>query len=210
VSIPKHKHHIVPKHAGGSDDPSNIVSLTVQEHAEAHRLLWEEYGMTGDFVAWKMLSGKTQEAERGRIELAKEGFSKFLKSERSIEWKQNISKSMRGKKQSEESKSKKSESLKKAYLEGRKECWFNKADKSFFQNNYDATKMSEGRKKSLKWKQSVTSDEYRKKKSERDPRSKKVTVNGIEYSSIRAAAKGCKIPYSRMRSFLDGQDFLTL
>jgi hypothetical protein len=207
--MPKHKHHILPKHAGGSNDPSNIVSLTVEEHAEAHRLLWKERGMTADFVAWKMLSGKTEEAEQARIELAKEGFSKFVKSERSDSWKQNISNSLLGKKQSEESKSKKSIALKKSYREGKRNTWFNRADKSFFQNNYDAVRMSEGRKKSMKWKQSVTSDEYRKKKSESDPRSKKVIVNGVEYPSIRAAAKGCGVPYSRMRVLLDGQDFLS-
>ena len=32
---------------GGSDDPSNIVLLTVEEHAEAHRLLFEKYGKKG-------------------------------------------------------------------------------------------------------------------------------------------------------------------
>jgi len=207
--MPKHKHHIVPKHAGGSNDPSNIVSLTVQEHAEAHRLLWEKHGLTADFVAWKMLSGKTDEAEQARLELAKEGFVKFLKSERSDSWKQSISKSLLGRKQSEESKSKKSKALKQAYLDGKRDTWFSSADKSFFQKNYDAFKMSEGRKKSMKWKQSVTSDEYRKKKSESDPRSKSVTVNGVKYSSIRSAAKGCGIPYSRMRVLLDGKDFLS-
>ena len=31
-----HNHHIVPRHAGGTDDPSNIIKLTVSEHAEAH------------------------------------------------------------------------------------------------------------------------------------------------------------------------------
>jgi hypothetical protein len=29
----KHIHHIVPKHMGGTDDPSNLVELTVAEHA---------------------------------------------------------------------------------------------------------------------------------------------------------------------------------
>jgi hypothetical protein len=28
---------------GGTNDPSNLVELTVSEHAEAHRLLWEKY-----------------------------------------------------------------------------------------------------------------------------------------------------------------------
>lgn len=52
----KHKHHIVPKHAGGTDDSSNIVELTVPEHAEAHKKLWELYGRDEDFVAWQGLS----------------------------------------------------------------------------------------------------------------------------------------------------------
>jgi hypothetical protein len=53
----KHKHHIIPKHMGGTDDPSNLIELTVEEHAEAHRLLWEKYGNWQDNVAWKALSG---------------------------------------------------------------------------------------------------------------------------------------------------------
>jgi len=28
---------------GGTDDPSNLIELTVEEHAEAHRELWEQY-----------------------------------------------------------------------------------------------------------------------------------------------------------------------
>lgn len=39
-----HKHHIIPRHAGGTNDPSNIIELTVEQHAEAHRLLYEQYG----------------------------------------------------------------------------------------------------------------------------------------------------------------------
>lgn len=52
-----HKHHIIPKHMGGSDDPSNLILLTVEEHAEAHRLLFEKYGLKQDELAWKALSG---------------------------------------------------------------------------------------------------------------------------------------------------------
>lgn len=53
----KHKHHIVPKHAGGSDDLSNIVELSIEEHAEAHYKLYKEYGRWQDKLAWKALSG---------------------------------------------------------------------------------------------------------------------------------------------------------
>jgi hypothetical protein len=54
----KHRHHIIPKHAGGTDDPTNIIELTVEEHAEAHRLLFEQHGKWEDELAWKALSGQ--------------------------------------------------------------------------------------------------------------------------------------------------------
>jgi hypothetical protein len=42
---------------GGTDDPSNIIELTVEEHAEAHRLLYEKYGYLEDRLAWQGLAG---------------------------------------------------------------------------------------------------------------------------------------------------------
>ena len=53
----KHLHHIIPKHMGGSDDPSNLVELTIEEHAEAHRKLFLEHGYWEDEIAWKGLAG---------------------------------------------------------------------------------------------------------------------------------------------------------
>jgi hypothetical protein len=52
-----HKHHIIPKHAGGTDNSSNLVYLTVEEHAEAHRLLYEQHNRQEDYLAWKGLAG---------------------------------------------------------------------------------------------------------------------------------------------------------
>lgn len=54
----KHKHHIIPKHAGGSDHPDNLVELTVSEHAEAHKVLYEKYNRWQDKIAWQTLSGQ--------------------------------------------------------------------------------------------------------------------------------------------------------
>jgi hypothetical protein len=62
--------------------------------------------------------------------------------------------------------------------------------------------MSEGRKKSKKWKQSVTSEDYKIKKTLSDPRSKKVSINGIIYNSIREASKKTNINYSKLRNIL--------
>lgn len=52
-----HKHHIIPKHMGGSNDSSNIIELSVEEHAEAHRILFEKHGYIQDYIAWKGLTG---------------------------------------------------------------------------------------------------------------------------------------------------------
>lgn len=41
---------------GGTDDPSNIVYLTPEEHAQAHLKLWEEHGLAEDAMAFNSLS----------------------------------------------------------------------------------------------------------------------------------------------------------
>ena len=63
MTIYTHKHHIIPRHMGGTDDPSNLVVLTIEEHAEAHRVLWEKHGAQQDFLAWKMLCGQANDPE---------------------------------------------------------------------------------------------------------------------------------------------------
>lgn len=80
----KHKHHIIPKHIGGTDDPSNIIELSVEEHAQAHKELYEKYGRIEDKLAWKGLSGMLPKidiieeiqllaASKGGIAVAKNG-----------------------------------------------------------------------------------------------------------------------------------------
>lgn len=58
-----HSHHIIPQHAGGSNDPDNLVELTVAEHAEAHKILYEQYGRLEDKLAWKGLAGLISTAD---------------------------------------------------------------------------------------------------------------------------------------------------
>lgn len=73
-----HWHHIVPRHQGGTDDPSNLVELTVEEHAEAHRVLWETYGNEYDNIAWRCLAGSIdgEEARRLAVSVAHSGIPK--------------------------------------------------------------------------------------------------------------------------------------
>ncbi len=53
----KHIHHIIPKHMGGTDEENNLVELTIEEHAEAHKKLYEEHGRWEDYLAWQGLAG---------------------------------------------------------------------------------------------------------------------------------------------------------
>ena len=68
-----HRHHIIPKHMGGTDDESNLTPpITIQEHAECHRILWEQHGSKYDYIAWKCLSGRIT-SDQARLMAAKVG-----------------------------------------------------------------------------------------------------------------------------------------
>lgn len=71
-----HLHHIIPKHMGGTDDPDNLVELTVEEHAEAHKKLYEEHGNEFDLIAYRGLTGQitmTEAKKLAQIEGRKKG-----------------------------------------------------------------------------------------------------------------------------------------
>ena len=94
-----HKHHIIPRHMGGSDDAENIIELPYWAHIEVHKRLYEVYGKLEDKLAYTMLEGKTEEAEKLRVELAKSKFQEWLveKPEEVSKWKENISNTLKGK-----------------------------------------------------------------------------------------------------------------
>lgn len=77
----KHKHHIIPKHMGGTNDIENLIELTIEEHAERHRLLYEIYGKWQDYCAWKGLSNQIGKEEILKIiasECGKKAFQQKL------------------------------------------------------------------------------------------------------------------------------------
>jgi len=84
----KHLHHIIPKHMGGTDDPSNLRELTIEEHAEAHRKLYEEFGKPQDKRAWMGLA---------KLMTGKEIIKEILTSPKSEEHKRKISAALKGK-----------------------------------------------------------------------------------------------------------------
>ena len=89
----KHKHHIIPKHMGGSDDKSNLIELTPKQHALAHKKLYEQYGKWQDLFAYKALSGrmKKEDIHREKARMANLGNKHFLGKTHTSETRKKIS-----------------------------------------------------------------------------------------------------------------------
>lgn len=95
-----HIHHIIPRHMGGTNDIDNLIELPVWAHAEVHKRLWEVFGKLEDKLAYCVLSGKTDEIEKLRIEIAKINYKKWLNEnpKEVKKWKKKISNTLKGKK----------------------------------------------------------------------------------------------------------------
>lgn len=153
---------------GGTDDPSNLVELTIEEHAEAHRILYEAHGRWQDKVAWQGLLGliphqaimeEMYAARRGEGNhmYGKPCFYKMTEEEKQ-NWKENIGKAMKGRKFTDEHKKKLSENNGRSQLG--KEPW-NKGKKGV-------------QPKSIETKMKI---------------SQPVIFRGVEYYSIKEAAR---------------------
>lgn len=72
----KHHHHIVPKHRGGTNDISNLVQVTVTQHAMFHYCEWVLWKNEYDKIAWKALSNQislTEAQKLAHLQGCKEG-----------------------------------------------------------------------------------------------------------------------------------------
>ena len=49
---PLEKHHILPKHMGGSNSSENLISINTRDHILVHLLLFLEYGNRGNLLAY--------------------------------------------------------------------------------------------------------------------------------------------------------------
>lgn len=61
-----YRHRILPGFRGGQYTPSNCVYLSLEDHAQAHRLRWKCVGEVQDLIAYLFLTGKTKSAIRVR------------------------------------------------------------------------------------------------------------------------------------------------
>lgn len=189
--------------------------MTIEEHALAHYELYQKFGKLEDKIAWLCLSGKTEEGERERIRLAQIKSELHRKSEKFSETKEKISKSLKdyyntnpnstkGKKRPEVSKI-----LIEKYKNGELISSLHKLPRDFFVDNCIKNQkiLIAGRKASKKWKESVTSQEYRDKKSEIH---KEIVKAGIVFhqthkDNISKAKRGNN--YNAKPISIDGQTF---
>jgi len=109
-----HKHHIIPKHMGGTDDPSNIIELSVEDHAKAHLELYEKYGNEYDGIAYESLMKRLPKEEIVRQVCRATHLGKPKKPEAVEKMRQTKI----GVPQTEESNRKRSETLKRKFQEG--------------------------------------------------------------------------------------------
>jgi len=207
----KHIHHIIPKHMGGSADPENLVELSIEQHAEAHKILWEKYGKIEDKIAWECLSGRKM-TEEERILLANSGFNKFLLNPSKKEkWINKIRESRKKQIITNSHKQKISDSLKLAWENGKfqnrhiDENLRELMKENYIKNNM-SQKLSDARKKSDKWKNAISTESSKIARRKNSPKSKKISVDGVIYDSIREASKKSFYSYSQLRKILNSPD----
>lgn len=58
-----HKHHIIPCYMGGTNDPTNLVEVTVTQHAMFHYCNYQLWGNEQDKIAYRGLSGSIGKEE---------------------------------------------------------------------------------------------------------------------------------------------------
>ena len=66
------KHHIVPKHSGGTDDKENLIYLPPHIHTLSHYYRWLTFQEIGDKVAYEMRWNQDIESVKLRSQLAVE------------------------------------------------------------------------------------------------------------------------------------------
>jgi len=211
----KEKHHIIPKCMGGSNDKSNLVDLTAREHFICHRLLCLIYpdSLKLSYALWLMAIGKQKHKKADyqissrvyenlkikhslklqnlpRHEDTKEKLKK-PKGTQSKEHRKNISKALLGRKDSEETKKKKSESGKKKNID-----WETR--------NKKASDKLKGRK--IKWNLKGIKKQPHKRSTDIPILQFDLQGNFIaKYNKISEASKGNKSLHEGIRACINGK-----
>ena len=141
------RHHIIPRHQGGTDDESNFAYLTRREHIIAHFLLWKINGHDGDRTAYKMMKGVTCYPSRlgaKHTEETKQRMSELHKKRyEDLEYRA----SMKKRYEDPEYRAKQSKSKKKYWSDPAKRAKQSKSQKKRYEDLAERAKISEAVKK---------------------------------------------------------------
>jgi hypothetical protein len=99
---------------GGTDDPSNIIELSVEDHAKAHLDLYEKYGTEYDRIAYESLMKRLPKEEIVRQVCR----ATHLGKPKNPEAVEKMRQTKLGTTQTLESNKKRSETLKRKFQEG--------------------------------------------------------------------------------------------
>lgn len=203
------RHHIIPRHAGGTNNKENLVKLSLKDHMLAHKIRYEVHGNQYDRSAYSYMSGQFAEAKRAicaangakskgrklteehKKKLSKPGkLNPFYGKTHTFEVKQKIRESATGRKWNKESREKLSKTLKsRPDITNPRKC---KIDNVVYLSLLEASKIL-GIDRSLlkyrldfvKWTEYEWIDPPREAK--RSKNAKKVIINGVEYPSMSRA-----------------------
>ena len=83
-----HKHHKIPIHFFrkiewlgldiNQDDPINLESISIEEHANKHKILFHQYGYWEDELSWKTLSCQVTAKEATRLAIIKSNSTRVI------------------------------------------------------------------------------------------------------------------------------------
>lgn len=65
-----YKHRVIPGHAGGTYDKENVVMLSYYFHAAAHYIRYQVFKEIGDFRAYSMMLGQTEQEKLAIAKMA--------------------------------------------------------------------------------------------------------------------------------------------
>lgn len=204
------RHHIVPKHEGGSDSPSNIIKLSLKDHRLAHKIRYETYSNKYDLAAYNFMEGQSAEAKKAicsangskskgrkltkehREKLSRPGsLNSFYGQTHSVASKQKMRQKATERKWKEEAKEKLSETLRNSpETTGSRRC---KIEGNVYRSCAKAASSLGLKRATLKYRlDSKNYEEYiwldPPKTTKVNHQSLQVLVNGIEYHSVSYAA----------------------
>jgi len=204
------RHHIIPRHAGGTNDKENLIKLSLKDHMLAHKIRYEVYKNQYDLSAYSYMTGQSAEAKsaicaangaksRGRKlteehkrKLSKPGeLNPFYGKTHTLEVREKIREKAIGRKWSKEAKEKLSKTLKsRPDITDPRRC---KVNGVLYSSLSEASKILELSRSLLKYRLDFAKwTDYEwidpPKEIKRSKNSKKVLIDGIKYPSITQAA----------------------